>query len=76
MLSNQLINFIKSKKNKFILGDYKKEYTSDDVIKIINKFVYKLRILLNSKKQHGIGIYLSRDSYYFIAIFSILKPAL
>jgi|TARA_B110000858_G_C17808063_1_gene479141 acyl-coenzyme A synthetase/AMP-(fatty) acid ligase len=71
MLSNQLINFIKSKKNKFILGDYKKEYTSNDVIKIINKFVYKLRILLNSKKQHGIGIYLSRDSYYFIAIFSI-----
>ncbi len=71
MLSNQLINFIKSKKNKFIFGDYKKEYNSKEAINIINKFVFKLKTLLVSKKQHGVGIYLSRDSHYFIAIFSV-----
>ena len=71
MLSHYLQSFINSKKNYFLFGDYEKNYTQKQSIEIINKFITNLNKIKKSQNQLGIGIYLPRNSNYFLAIFAI-----
>ena len=69
-LNKYLINFISPNTKKFIFADYNNGLDSKSAKKIITKIISCIGV--NKKKGSGVGIYLPRNLYYLVSIFSVL----